>query len=175
MLAASFCRELHFTVLPSTINSRVPRCLFGSPSAKETMDLLQDALDIERTRFTSKWGVDPRSENDKENILPRFEKVERSPRKRCSPYSRQTNIHDYWKSRKLCEVGKKSSNNLENSNCNKQQNSENKTTSSLNWNLRKLFNQRFVSTDVSRIWRESRLHYKKKCLVYLFSHFKILL
>lgn len=93
MLAASFCRELHFTVLPPTINSRVPRCLFGSPSSKETMDLLQDALDIERTRFASKWGVDPRSENDKENILPRFEKVERSPRKRCSPYSKQTNIH----------------------------------------------------------------------------------
>ena len=93
MLAASLCRELHFTVLPPTVNSRVPRCLFGSPNPKDTVDLLQEALEVERTRFASRWGVDPRSENDKENILQRYEKVERSPKKKCSPYSRQTNIH----------------------------------------------------------------------------------
>ncbi|XP_017884181.1 uncharacterized protein LOC108627442 [Ceratina calcarata] len=109
MLAASICREVHFKVLSSTtMASRVPRCLFGKPNPRETMEMLQEALETERSKFAKRWGVDPRSE-DKENNYQRnhHEKYEQSPKKRSSPYARQTNIHDYWRSRKVCEVNKK--------------------------------------------------------------------
>lgn len=109
MLAASICREVHFTVLSSsTMASRVPRCLFGKPNPRETVEMLQEALETERTKFAKRWGVDPRSE-DKENNYQRshYEKYEQSPKKRTSPYARQTNIHDYWRARKVCEVNKK--------------------------------------------------------------------
>lgn len=93
MLAASMCRDLHFTVLPSTLGSTVPRCLFGPPNAKETVDLLHEALEMERSKFARRWGVDPRSE-DKENFSKsKHERGEKSPRKRSSPYSRQSSIH----------------------------------------------------------------------------------
>ncbi|KZC04392.1 PREDICTED: uncharacterized protein LOC107188642 [Dufourea novaeangliae] len=110
MLAASICREVHFTVLSgTTMASRVPRCLFGKPNSRETVEMLQEALDVERSRFAKRWGVDPCSE-DKENNYQRKhvqDKHEPSPKKRCNPYSRQTNIHDYWRARKVCEVNKK--------------------------------------------------------------------
>ncbi|XP_043253238.1 uncharacterized protein LOC122397853 [Colletes gigas] len=109
MLAASICREVHFTVLSSTtMASRVPRCLFGKPNSRETVEMLQEALDMERSKFAKRWGVDPRSE-DKENNYQRkhHDKYEPSPKKRCNPYSRQTSIHDYWRARKVCEVNKK--------------------------------------------------------------------
>ncbi|KAG7198341.1 hypothetical protein KM043_005735 [Ampulex compressa] len=108
MLAASICREVHFTVLSSTtMASRVPRCLFGQPNPRETVEMLQEALDAERSKFAKRWGVDPCSE-DKENKYQRksHEKSE-SPKKRSNPYSRQTSIHDYWRARKVCEVNKK--------------------------------------------------------------------
>ncbi|XP_012279314.1 uncharacterized protein LOC105699128 [Orussus abietinus] len=105
MLAASLCREVHFSVLPSTMSSRVPRCLFGKPNPKESAEMLQEALDAERSKFARRWGVDPTSE-DKENL--KFERVERSPKKKSNPYSRQTNIHDFWRARKMCDVNKKS-------------------------------------------------------------------
>ncbi|KAI4479795.1 hypothetical protein M0804_010845 [Polistes exclamans] len=126
MLATSICREVHFTVLPSntTMNggrngggasatatssynasSRVSRCLFGSPNSRETAEMLQEALDTERKRFTRRWGIDPCSEN-KENDC-RWSYNEHTPKKRSSPYSKQTNIHDYWRSRKVSESGKK--------------------------------------------------------------------
>lgn len=109
MLAASICREVHFTVLSSTtMASRVPRCLFGKPNSRETAEMLQEALDAERSKFAKRWGVDPRSE-DKENNYQRkhHDKHEPSPKKRSNPYSRQTSIHDYWRARKVCEVNKK--------------------------------------------------------------------
>ena len=90
---ASRCHELHFTVLTPTKPPKVPRCLFGSPNSKDTAKLLKDALEMERSRFQSKWGVDPASENEKENIFSKYEKVERSPRKRMPPYNRQANVH----------------------------------------------------------------------------------
>ncbi|XP_003702238.1 uncharacterized protein LOC100875707 [Megachile rotundata] len=109
MLAASICREVHFTVLSSsTMASRVPRCLFGKPNSRETVEMLQEALDAERSKFAKRWGVDPRSE-DKENNYQRKcnDKYEQSPKKRSNPYSRQTNIHDYWRARKVCDANKK--------------------------------------------------------------------
>ncbi|KAK0072099.1 hypothetical protein PV325_011883 [Microctonus aethiopoides] len=99
MLAAPFRREVHFgNMLTSRMQSRVPRCLFGPPNPKDTVDLLQDALDMERSKFSSRWGIDPCSE-DKENIQRKFDTTSttelRSPRKiRSSPYSRQTTIHE---------------------------------------------------------------------------------
>ncbi|XP_012055066.1 PREDICTED: uncharacterized protein LOC105618134 [Atta cephalotes] len=99
MLAASICHEIYYTVLPSTtMTSRVPRCLFGRPNPRETMEMLQEALDAERSKFAKRWGVDPRSE-DKENNYQRRnnEKNDRSPgKKRSNPYSRQTSIHDCY-------------------------------------------------------------------------------
>lgn len=97
MLAASICLEVYYTVLPSTtMTSRVPRCLFGKPNPQETIDMLQDALDAERSKFARRWGVDPCSE-DKENNYRRRnnnEKSQSSPnKKRSHPYSRQTSIH----------------------------------------------------------------------------------
>ena len=88
--------------------SRVPRCLFGKPNSRETVEMLQEALDAERSKFAKRWGVDPRSE-DKENHYQRkhHDKHEPSPKKRSNPYSRQTSIHDYWRARKVCEVNKK--------------------------------------------------------------------
>ncbi|XP_031834736.1 uncharacterized protein LOC116427943 [Nomia melanderi] len=110
MLAASICREVHFTVLSgTTMATRVPRCLFGKPNSRETVEMLQEALDAERSRFAKRWGVDPCSE-DKENNYQRKHPEKQhdpSPKKRCNPYSRQTNIHDYWRARKVCEVNKK--------------------------------------------------------------------
>lgn len=74
--------------------SRVPRCLFGKPNSRETVEMLQEALDAERSKFAKRWGVDPRSE-DKENHYQRkhHDKHEPSPKKRSNPYSRQTSIH----------------------------------------------------------------------------------
>lgn len=99
MLAASICREVHFTVLSSTtMASRVPRCLFGKPNPRETVEMLQEALDVERSKFAKRWGVDPRSE-DKENSYQRKpqDKYEQSPKKRSNPYSRQTSIHGEYR------------------------------------------------------------------------------
>lgn len=72
------------------------------------MEMLQEALDMERSKFAKRWGVDPCSE-DKENNYQRkpHEKHDPSPKKRSNPYSRQTNIHDYWRARKVCEINKK--------------------------------------------------------------------
>jgi len=96
MLAASICLEVYYTLLPSTtMTSRVPRCLFGKPNPQETIEMLQDALDAERSRFARRWGVNPCSE-DKENNYRRWnnEKSQPSPnKKRSNPYSRQTSIH----------------------------------------------------------------------------------
>lgn len=95
MLVASICREVHFTVLSSTtMASRVPRCLFGKPNSRETVEMLHEALDAERSKFAKRWGVDPRSE-DKENNYQRKhnDKYEQSPKKRSNPYSRQTSMH----------------------------------------------------------------------------------
>ncbi|KAG8039909.1 hypothetical protein G9C98_000638 [Cotesia typhae] len=91
MLAAPFCRELQFgNMLTSRMQSHVPRCLFGSPNPKDSVELLQESLDMERSKFERRWGIDPCQE-DKENVQRKFE---RSPRKnRSSPYSRQTCIH----------------------------------------------------------------------------------
>ncbi|XP_046835295.1 uncharacterized protein LOC124431421 [Vespa crabro] len=121
MLATSICREVHFTVLPQsnkTMNaaaaaaaaaaattSRVSRCLFGSPNSRETADMLQEALDNERKSFTRRWGVDPCSENKENDCRWKFH--EQNTKKRSSPYSKQTNIHDYWRARKAGESGKK--------------------------------------------------------------------
>lgn len=95
MLATSFCYEVnyHTTLLPMT--SQVPRCLFGKPNPRDTIEMLQEALDAERSRFAKRWGVNPLSE-DKENNYQRRnkERIELSPnKKRSNPYSRQTNIH----------------------------------------------------------------------------------
>ncbi|XP_033211348.1 uncharacterized protein LOC117169209 [Belonocnema kinseyi] len=123
MLAAAAnarCHELHFTVLPPAVNNRISRCLFGSPNPTDTANLLKDALEVERTRFQSRWGVNPTSENDKENMLTRYEKVERSPRKRSFPYFRQSNMHEYWRPRKAHEMHKKSNNILEATHYNQQ-------------------------------------------------------
>ncbi|XP_012531325.1 uncharacterized protein LOC105833841 [Monomorium pharaonis] len=110
MLVASICHEIYYTVLPNTtMASRVPRCLFGRPNSRETMEMLQEALDAERSKFARRWGVDPCSE-DKENNYQRRnnERNDRSPgKKRSNPYSRQTSIHDYWRARKVCDVNKK--------------------------------------------------------------------
>lgn len=96
MLAASICREVYFVVLPSTtMTSRVPRCLFGKPNPRETMEMLQEALDAERSKFAKRWGVDPCSE-DKENNYQRRTNDRSEPssnKKRSNPYSRQTSIH----------------------------------------------------------------------------------
>lgn len=97
MLAASICCEIYYTVLPSstTMASRVPRCLFGKPDPRDTMEMFQEALDTERSKFAKRWGVDPCSE-DKENNYQRRnnEKSESSTnKKRSNPYSRQTSIH----------------------------------------------------------------------------------
>ncbi|XP_020288870.1 uncharacterized protein LOC109857166 [Pseudomyrmex gracilis] len=102
MLATSFRYEVnyHTTLLPMT--SQVPRCLFGKPNPRDTIEMLQEALDAERSRFAKRWGVNPLSE-DKENNYQRRnkERIELSPnKKRSNPYSRQTNIHDFWRSRK---------------------------------------------------------------------------
>lgn len=99
MLAASICREVHFTVLSgTTMTSRVPRCLFGKPNPKETMEMLHEALEAERSNFIKRWGVDPRSgQEDKENSYQR-KRHEQSPKKRSNPYSRQTNIHGEYRS-----------------------------------------------------------------------------
>ncbi|KAK2587272.1 hypothetical protein KPH14_003002 [Odynerus spinipes] len=108
MLATSICREVHFTVLPSTTmsgSSRVPRCLFGAPNSRETAEMLQEALDAERKSFARRWGVDPCAD-DKENDC-RWKLHDQSSKKRSSPYSKQTNIHDYWRARKTCDNGKK--------------------------------------------------------------------
>ncbi|XP_046422504.1 uncharacterized protein [Neodiprion pinetum] len=111
MLAASMCREVHFTVLPPSLVSTVPRCLFGQPNAKDTVDLLQEALEMERAKFSRRWGVDPRSSEDKENKCGAAKSKPRtgnkSPRKRSTPYSRQTNIHDFWRSRKAYDSSSK--------------------------------------------------------------------
>ncbi|XP_076276035.1 uncharacterized protein LOC143206980 [Lasioglossum baleicum] len=108
MLAASICREVHFTVLSSTtMATRVPRCLFGKPSSRETVEMLQEALDAERSRFAKRWGVDPCSEDKENNYQRKHSEKQPSPKRRCNPYSRQTNIHDYWRARKVCEVNKK--------------------------------------------------------------------
>ncbi|XP_050447098.1 uncharacterized protein LOC126849367 [Cataglyphis hispanica] len=112
MLAASICCEIYYTVLPSstTMASRVPRCLFGKPDPRDTMEMFQEALDTERSKFAKRWGVDPCSE-DKENNYQRRnnEKSESSTtnKKRNNPYSRQTSIHDYWRARKMCDANKK--------------------------------------------------------------------
>lgn len=96
MLATSLCHEIYYTVLPSTtMATRGPRCLFGRPNSRETMEMLQEALDAERSKFAKRWGVDPCSE-DKENNYQRRsnERSDRSPgKKRSNPYSRQTSIH----------------------------------------------------------------------------------
>lgn len=94
MLATSICCKAYYTMLPSKLNSsRVPRCLFGRPNSRETIEMLQEALELERKRFKSRWGVDPCE--DKENNYPRInERNEQPLRKRNNPYSpRQTNIH----------------------------------------------------------------------------------
>ncbi|XP_011868193.1 PREDICTED: uncharacterized protein LOC105562179 [Vollenhovia emeryi] len=110
MLAASICHDIQYTVLPSaTMSSRVPRCLFGQPNPRDTIDMLQETLNEEQSKFARRWGVDPRSE-DKENNYQRrnSERCERSPgKKRGNPYSRQTSMHDYWRARKACDVNKK--------------------------------------------------------------------
>ncbi|KMQ96535.1 hypothetical protein RF55_3171 [Lasius niger] len=75
--------------------SRVPRCLFGKPDPRETMEMFQEALDAERSKFAKRWGVDPRSE-DKENNYQRRHNEKSEPsthKKRSNPYSRQTSIH----------------------------------------------------------------------------------
>ncbi|XP_025074335.1 uncharacterized protein LOC105428336 [Pogonomyrmex barbatus] len=89
MLAASICHEFYYTVLPSTImsTSQVPRCLFGRPNSRETMEMLQEALDEERSKFARRWGVDPRSE-DKENNYQRRNNETRSDR---SPGKKRSN------------------------------------------------------------------------------------
>ncbi|XP_071563984.1 uncharacterized protein [Temnothorax nylanderi] len=110
MLVASICHEIYYTVLPTTMTSRVPRCLFGRPNSRETIEMLQEALDAERSKFARRWGVDPCSEENKENNYQRRnnERSDRSPgKKRSNPYSRQTSIHDYWRARKVCDVNKK--------------------------------------------------------------------
>ncbi|XP_011268167.2 uncharacterized protein LOC105258548 isoform X1 [Camponotus floridanus] len=110
MLAASICCEIYYTVLPNTtMASRVPRCLFGKPDPRETMEMFQEALDAERSKFAKRWGVDPCSE-DKENNYQRRNNEKSEPstnKKRSNPYSRQTSIHDYWRARKTCDVNKK--------------------------------------------------------------------
>ncbi|XP_066598177.1 uncharacterized protein [Prorops nasuta] len=109
MLAASIRREVHLTVLSNTaMVTRGPRCLFGKPNPRETVELLQEALDTERSRFAKRWGIDPCSEDKENNFQPNYDRSDRSPRKRNSPYAKQTNIHDYWRARKICEAGKKS-------------------------------------------------------------------
>lgn len=96
MLAASICCEIYYTVLPNTtMASRVPRCLFGKPDPRETMEMFQEALDAERSKFAKRWGVDPCSE-DKENNYQRRNNEKSEPstnKKRSNPYSRQTSIH----------------------------------------------------------------------------------
>lgn len=96
MLAASICCEIYYTVLPSsTMASRVPRCLFGKPDPRDTMEMFQEALDAERNKFAKRWGVDPCSE-DKENNYQRRNNEKSEPstnKKRSNPYSRQTSIH----------------------------------------------------------------------------------
>ncbi|KAF7994781.1 hypothetical protein HCN44_004253 [Aphidius gifuensis] len=109
MLAASYCREVHFgNMLSPRMQSHVPRCLFGPPNPKDTIELLKDTLDMERKKFTKRWGIDPCNE-DKENFQIKVDRNEtRSPRKsRTSPYSRQTSIHEYWRSRKNSDTNKK--------------------------------------------------------------------
>ncbi|KAM0727590.1 hypothetical protein ACS0PU_005839 [Formica fusca] len=110
MLAASICCEIYYTVLPSsTMASRVPRCLFGKPDPRDTMEMFQEALDAERNKFAKRWGVDPCSE-DKENNYQRRNNEKSEPstnKKRSNPYSRQTSIHDYWRARKICDANKK--------------------------------------------------------------------
>lgn len=95
MLAASFCCEIYYTVLPSTtMASQVPRCLFGKPDPRETMEMFQEALDAERSKFAKRWGVNP--SEDKENNYQRRNNEKSEPstnKKRSNPYSRQTSIH----------------------------------------------------------------------------------
>lgn len=97
MLAASICCEIYYTVLPSTtMASRVPRCLFGKPDPRETMEMFQEALDAERSKFAKRWGVDPRSEDKENNYQRRNNEMRSEPstnKKRSNPYSRQTSIH----------------------------------------------------------------------------------
>lgn len=97
MLVASICCEVYVTVLPNTtMASRVPRCLFGRPSSRETIELLQEALDEERSKFAKRWGVDPCAE-DKENNYQRRTNERSEPacnkKRNNNPYSRQTSIH----------------------------------------------------------------------------------
>ncbi|XP_014483538.1 PREDICTED: uncharacterized protein LOC106749025 [Dinoponera quadriceps] len=111
MLVASICCELYVTVLPNkSMASRVPRCLFGRPSSRETIELLQEALDEQRSKFAARWGVDPCAE-DKENNYQRRTNERSEPacnkKRNNNPYSRQTSIHDYWRARKICDVNKK--------------------------------------------------------------------
>lgn len=96
MLAASFRRDVHLNIISGgMIVSRVPRCLFGPPNPKDTVDLLQEALDMERSKFTRRWGVDPCDDKENNSLFQRTKVLERSPRKRTTnnPYARQTNIH----------------------------------------------------------------------------------
>lgn len=100
MLVASICCEVYVTVLPNaSMASRVPRCLFGRPNSRETLELLQEALDEERSKFAERWGVDPCAE-DKENNYQRRTNERTGGESACNkkrnnnnPYSRQTSIH----------------------------------------------------------------------------------
>ena len=94
MLAAQFCREVRFGVLAGRLmQSRVPRCLFGPPDSKETLELVHDVMDSECVRFQYRWGIDPRTEN-KEYIIVMRPLSRLSPKKRrVGPYAKQTSIH----------------------------------------------------------------------------------
>lgn len=95
-MATAIRREVRLSnMLSAFIVAGGPRCLFGKPSPADTANLLQETLEMERSRFMNRWGVDPHSE-DKENV--QNDKCERSeaksPRKtRSSPYSKQPRIH----------------------------------------------------------------------------------
>lgn len=91
MLAAQICRDFHFGVYTVRMQSRVPRCLFGSPNPKDTMELLQEALETERTRFAKRWGGDPLAEDEDKENGPRNRLT--PSKRRSSPYAKQTSIH----------------------------------------------------------------------------------
>ncbi|XP_014216384.1 uncharacterized protein LOC106645122 [Copidosoma floridanum] len=126
MLAAQFYHEWHLGTLMATRlqASRVPRCLFGPPNHRETMEMLQEALNEERARFTKRWGVDPcvPEDEEKENKVVvnnttsgkvTAVRLASTPSKRraaaACPYNKQTSIQDYLRSTKNSPAKKFSS------------------------------------------------------------------
>ncbi|XP_058789645.1 uncharacterized protein LOC131663313 [Phymastichus coffea] len=113
LLPPQMYREFHLSIVIAkkmrmNMKTRVPRNLFGSPESKDSVQLLQDTLDQERAHFQRRWSIDPLAEDDDKENGPQGCNAKGMLNKRCSPYTKQRSMHDYWRSRKAYELGKSS-------------------------------------------------------------------